>query len=302
MNNRPFEFNQAAPNRYIAHFYRECTVDQFLKIIDRSAKDRRKIRGEKKMKKEEFLKVISEKDNDQEVNKLIGEIEGHVFRYIKYGTRSNVFNLVETCYDDVKSMIVPETLKNYSVGRFMDLTYFVALCDLYFKNKSVLSERHDFEKALKNRRELAAIISFIVEEKHHVTLEDLCSHFEKDLTKNQIKDCVLRFDQYFSFLVKDKDRNKENAEIIESTKITVSHAGRRMYQFIRDNGCTYSPYAVDYYIYKNCSDILDFVGDVLDGEKDISDLDDLTIDLPKNQQRILKTKIKLLCGQEIITL
>ena len=33
MNNRPFEFNQAAPNRYIAHFYRECTVDQFLKII-----------------------------------------------------------------------------------------------------------------------------------------------------------------------------------------------------------------------------------------------------------------------------
>ena len=52
MNNRPFEFNQAAPNRYIAHFYRECTVDQFLKIIDRSAKDRRKIRGEKKMKKE----------------------------------------------------------------------------------------------------------------------------------------------------------------------------------------------------------------------------------------------------------
>ena len=130
----------------------------------------------------------------------------------------------------------------------------------------------------------------------------MCSHFEKDLTKNQIKDCVLRFDQYFSFRVKDKDRNKENAEIIESTKITVSHAGRRMYQFIRDNGCTYSPYAVDYYIYKNCSDILDFVGDVLDGEKDISDLDDLTIDLPKNQQRILKTKIKLLCGQEIITL
>ncbi|NSH12540.1 hypothetical protein G4945_10115 [Anaerostipes hadrus] len=47
---------------------------------------------------------------------------------------------------------------------------------------------------------------------------------------------------------------------------------------------------------------MDFVGDVLDGEKDISDLDDLTIDLPKNQQRILKTKIKLLCGQEIITL
>ena len=33
MNNRPFEFNQAASNRYIAHFYRECTVDQFLKII-----------------------------------------------------------------------------------------------------------------------------------------------------------------------------------------------------------------------------------------------------------------------------
>jgi len=33
MNNKPFEFNQAAPNRYIAHFYRECTVDQFLKII-----------------------------------------------------------------------------------------------------------------------------------------------------------------------------------------------------------------------------------------------------------------------------
>lgn len=31
--NKPFEFNQAAPNRYIAHFYRECTVDQFLKII-----------------------------------------------------------------------------------------------------------------------------------------------------------------------------------------------------------------------------------------------------------------------------
>ena len=42
------------------------------------------------MKKEEFLKVISEKDNDQEVNELIGEIEEHVFRYIKYGTRSNI--------------------------------------------------------------------------------------------------------------------------------------------------------------------------------------------------------------------
>lgn len=88
------------------------------------------------MKKEEFLKVISEKDNDQNVNELIGEIEEHVFRYIKYGTRSNVFNLVETCYDDVKSMIVSETLKNYSVGRFMDLTYFVALCDI---GRSVLS-------------------------------------------------------------------------------------------------------------------------------------------------------------------
>ena len=50
------------------------------------------------MKKEDFLKVISEKDNDQEVNELIGEIEEHVFRYIKYGTRSNVFNLVEACY------------------------------------------------------------------------------------------------------------------------------------------------------------------------------------------------------------
>mgnify|MGYP000603375910 CR=1 FL=1 len=151
-----------------------------------------KNRGEKKMKKEEFLKVISEKDNDQDVNELIGEIEEHVFRYIKYGTRSNVFNLVETCYDDVKSMIVSETLKNYSVGRFMDLTYFVALCDLYFKNKSVLSERHDFEKALKDRRELAAIISFIVEKKTHVTLEDLCSHFEKDLTK--IRSKIVFFD------------------------------------------------------------------------------------------------------------
>ena len=53
------------------------------------------------MKKEDFLKVISEKDNDQEVNELIGEIEEHVFRYIKYGTRSNVFNLVEACYDAV---------------------------------------------------------------------------------------------------------------------------------------------------------------------------------------------------------
>mgnify|MGYP000561999728 CR=1 FL=1 len=254
------------------------------------------------MKKEEFLNILSEKDNDQEVNELIGEIEEHVFRYIKYGTRSNVFNLVEACYDDVKSMIVPETLKNYSVERFMDLTYFVALCDIYFKNKNILSERHDFEKALKYRRELAAIISFIVEEKHHVTLEDLCSHFEKEIKKNQIKDDILRFDQYFSFRVKYEDRSKENAEIIESAKITVSHAGRRMYQFIRDSGYTYSPYAVDYYIYKNCSDILDFVGDVLDGEKDISDLDDLTIDLPKNQQKILKTKIKLLCGQEIITL
>ena len=42
--------------------------------------------------------VISEKDNDQEVNELIGEIEEHVFRYIKYGTRSNVFNLVEACF------------------------------------------------------------------------------------------------------------------------------------------------------------------------------------------------------------
>lgn len=31
------------------------------------------------MKKEEFLKVISEKDNDQNVNELIGEIEEHVF-------------------------------------------------------------------------------------------------------------------------------------------------------------------------------------------------------------------------------
>lgn len=60
-------------------------------FTDRSAKDRRKNRGEKKMKKEEFLKVISEKDNDQDVNELIGEIEEHVFRYIKYGTRSNVF-------------------------------------------------------------------------------------------------------------------------------------------------------------------------------------------------------------------
>lgn len=46
---------------------------------NRSAQDRRKIRGEKKMKKEEFLKVISEKDNDQNVNELIGEIEEHVF-------------------------------------------------------------------------------------------------------------------------------------------------------------------------------------------------------------------------------
>ena len=58
-------------------------------------------------KEKNDLKVISEKDNDQEVNELIGEIEEHVFRYIKYGTRSNVFNLVEACYDDVKSMIVP---------------------------------------------------------------------------------------------------------------------------------------------------------------------------------------------------
>lgn len=33
MNNKLFEFNQAAPNRYIAHFYRECTVAEFLKII-----------------------------------------------------------------------------------------------------------------------------------------------------------------------------------------------------------------------------------------------------------------------------
>ena len=88
------------------------------------------------MKKEDFLEVISEKDNDQEVNELIGEIEEHVFRYIKYGTRSNVFNLVEACYDDVKSMIVPETLKNYSVGRFMDLTYFVALRDILKINQS----------------------------------------------------------------------------------------------------------------------------------------------------------------------
>lgn len=33
MNNKLFEFNQAAPNRYIAYFYRECTVAEFLKII-----------------------------------------------------------------------------------------------------------------------------------------------------------------------------------------------------------------------------------------------------------------------------
>ena len=26
MNNKPFEFNQATPNRYIAHFCKKCTV------------------------------------------------------------------------------------------------------------------------------------------------------------------------------------------------------------------------------------------------------------------------------------
>lgn len=33
MNNKLFEFNQAAPNRYIAHFCKKCTVSEFLEKI-----------------------------------------------------------------------------------------------------------------------------------------------------------------------------------------------------------------------------------------------------------------------------
>lgn len=33
MNEKLFEFYQAAPNRYIAHFYKKCTVAEFLKTI-----------------------------------------------------------------------------------------------------------------------------------------------------------------------------------------------------------------------------------------------------------------------------
>lgn len=33
MNNKPFEFNQATPNRYIAHFCKKCTVSEFLEKI-----------------------------------------------------------------------------------------------------------------------------------------------------------------------------------------------------------------------------------------------------------------------------
>lgn len=33
MNNKLFEFTEAAPNRYIAHFYKKCTVVEFLETI-----------------------------------------------------------------------------------------------------------------------------------------------------------------------------------------------------------------------------------------------------------------------------
>lgn len=40
MNNKPFEFNQATPNRYIAHFCKKCTVSEFLeKILKTKPKD-----------------------------------------------------------------------------------------------------------------------------------------------------------------------------------------------------------------------------------------------------------------------
>lgn len=40
MNNKPFEFNQVAPNRYIAHFKKNCTIVEFLeKILETKPKD-----------------------------------------------------------------------------------------------------------------------------------------------------------------------------------------------------------------------------------------------------------------------
>ena len=33
MKEELFEFHEAAPNRYIAHFYRECTVAEFIETI-----------------------------------------------------------------------------------------------------------------------------------------------------------------------------------------------------------------------------------------------------------------------------
>ena len=68
--------------------------------------------------------------------------------------------------------------------------------------------------------------------------------------------------------------------------------GKFLYNFIRQNEGNYSQFALDQASYKTAKIVQDFVEDLIDGKKNISDIENMKTDLPGDVEEVLQIDLR----------
>ena len=149
------------------------------------------------------------------------------------------------------------------------------------------TEQGEFYYDLKISPVLRSIVEILINQEPIVRFKELCELLKDEHTPDEIKECLNKNKQYF-----DAQSKTEESEICDDTIYVINLKGKFLYNFIRQNEGNYSQFALDQASYKTAKIVQDFVEDLIDGKKNISDIENMKTDLPGDVEEVLQIDLR----------
>lgn len=239
------------------------------------------------MEKKSIVETILTAD-DKTLDTILQKVKIDVFYFIRHKTKGKGIDIITDNFEEVQKFLMTSDWHKKITFRQLDyLQQFLALSDLYMMEINKLEQEKKYKNDLKISPVLRSIVEILINQEPIVRFKELCELLKDEHTPDEIKECLNKNKQYF-----DAQSKTEESEICDDTIYVINLKGKFLYNFIRQNEGNYSQFALDQASYKTAKIVQDFVEDLIDGKKNISDIENMKTDLPGDVEEVLQIDLR----------
>lgn len=239
------------------------------------------------MEKKSIIETILTAD-DKTLDTILQEVKIDVFYFIRHKTKGKGIDIITDNFEEVQRFLMTSDWhKNLTFRQLDYLQQFLTLSDLYMMEINKQEQEKKYKHDLKISPVLRNIVEILINQEPIINFKELCELLKDEFTADEIKECLSKNEQYF-----DTQHKTEKNGICDDTIYVINLKGKFLYNFIRQNEGNYSQFALDQASYRTAKIVQDFVEDLIDGKKNISDIEYLKTDLPGDVEGVLQINLR----------